>query len=165
MSQPRESRSVRTALPSRPVASKPHNASDTHLQVTSKGPGERGLAQRPSHDFSVSPEPRDSIMSDVVSTSSKASSPDSVTELNAQIEKGDSPAPVPSGQICRYVHMRILSCEGNTHTHINLVIAVRHRLRCGEGLPKEPPYVTLAVYIRRLGMPSGPPLSRKRLVR
>src|SRR5688572_24443740 len=103
MSQQREAGYARTALPSRPVQSITHSHASQHLQPASSQPRERSLLPHPRDDHSVSPEPRDSIMSDVVSISSKASSPDShVGDPAAKSSRAGSSAVAPSGQICRY---------------------------------------------------------------
>lgn len=94
MSQSREGGSVRTALPTRPVASRSgHESASSHT--------EGGHLMPRKLDVSVSPEPRDSLMSDAVSTSSKASSPDSAADFNTKLARGGPGAPGPSGQICR----------------------------------------------------------------
>lgn len=101
MNQSREAGYARTALPSRPVQSNPQAHGASHLQPATSQPRERNLLPHPREDQSVSPEPRDSIMSDVISTSSKASSPDShAGDPGAKLGRAVPAAAAPSGQIC-----------------------------------------------------------------
>ncbi|KAH8172803.1 GATA zinc finger domain-containing protein [Sarocladium implicatum] len=94
MSQPREAGYARTALPSRPVQSNPPVQPAQHIHR------ERHLLPHPRDDQSVSPEPRDSLMSDVVSVSSKASSPDShAGDPAAKVSKLATSGATPSGQV------------------------------------------------------------------
>jgi hypothetical protein len=138
MSQPRETGYARTALPSRPVQSTSYSHVPQPLKPASSQSRERNLLPHPRDDQSVSPEPRDSIMSDVHSISSKASSPDSHTGDSAGKLNRATSAVAPSGQICRYGSLAFpYVCKHNlTHS----VIAAQHRRHSGEDRRREQQY-------------------------
>ena len=159
MGHTRDAGSIRTALPSRPMSSLPHETGAS--QPVGNPPRQREPLPRKPDDNSVSPEPRDSIMSDVVSTSSRASSPDPTDgEASTKSSRAGTSSQAPGGQICRFVVAPTQLTFRYPATDSSAATAAPRKPLCGDDLLRGQRYVTPVACIRKREMRLDLPASR-----
>lgn len=143
----REPSAVRTALPSRPMTSKPREATPSNSQELARPSVENETSELRFPGGSVSPNSRGSPANDDRS-STKATSPSSIS-ITSKGKKSSTlgSAQGHGGQVCRLVVCFVFLLH--SLAHMQAVTVVLLELRSGGDPPKVPQYAMLAVYISR----------------